>query len=285
MKKILLVLLVVLSTYFIQAQDNLYGTFYGIQAQVYKSNLFNSDDLRTDSFQTYSFTPGFGLQLEYGYLYESGFSISGGLQIATNSQKYKGTHSFYLYDLNATTTMTLIKIPLIMSKQAINEKKMKFIYSWGFYLGFNAGTKDHVTWDFKDPKAIDYEIDITKNTYTAGYVGDSVKSTWDLKKSPYRSMGFGALGAIGATYRIGKKTDFIAQARGDFMLSNIERTDEIEYTPTGKTAQFEKSKLDHPFGNYAKWMTSGNLNHNRSATHPFTLGLTLGIRHYIFDFD
>lgn len=284
MKKIILIAIFAFVSCQTNAQD-LYGSFYGLHLYAYKSNLFNSDDLRADSFQTYKFTPGIAGSFEYGYLYENGFSISGGLQFGTNNQKYSGSDNKIPYTMTATSKLSFLKIPLIMGKQALNDKKMKFLYTWGFYYAYNTGYSDYMMLDYGDSKIKNYEQNLSSNTYTSNLVGDTNKVTYDMSKRPYKRSSWGALASVGFNYRIGKKTDFVLQVKGEYSISNIEVNDEVEFTPTGSTAITEKPKLSHAFGDYAKYMTSGVGNYNRAATHPFNIGLSFGIRHYLFHFD
>jgi hypothetical protein len=266
------------------ASAQMYGTFYGVHLFTYKSNLFNSDDLRADSFQAYSFTPGIAGQFEYGYLYENGFSVSGGIQFGTNNQKYKGSDGTYNYDLKATTKTSYLKIPLTFAMQAINDRKMKFIFSWGFYYSYNAGYSDYILYDFKDPTVKDLETRIDKDTYVSNLVGDTAKTSYAMDNRPFKRHGLGALGGVGFNYKIGDKTDLMVQVKGEFLITNAENNEEVTFTPTGSTAITEKPRLDRPFQNYAKYMFAPKTNHNRAGTHPFNFGISIGIRRYLFDF-
>lgn len=278
---LLLLSFIILQT---QAQDTRYGTFYGVHLYGYKSNLFNSDDLRVDSFQTYSITPGFGIQAEYGFLAENGFSISGGIQFGTNNQNYKGSHINVPYTMKASTKTSFLKIPLTMGIQAINDKKMKFLYTWGFYYSYLTAASDYMLIDYILPQTRDIETNIKNNEKTVQIIGDTAKARYSMDKRPYRRHGLGALASAGVTYRIGHKTDLLIQAKGEFQFTNMETTDEVVFTPTSNfTSPY--TFLGHAFGNYAKWMDRQPANHNRAATRPFNLGISIGIRHYLWDFE
>ena len=77
--------------------------------------------------------------------------------------------------------------------------------------------------------------------------------------------------------------EFIGQLKGDFTLTNAEITDEIKFSPT-KTATTTYPYSGHAFQNYAKYMHDPKSNYNRASTHPFNVGISIGIRYYLFDF-
>lgn len=267
-----------------QISAQLYGPFYGVHLYTYKSNLFNSDDFRADSFQKYKMTLGIAGQFEYGFLYENGFSVSGGLQFGSNNQNYIGEDEDYPYDLKAKTKMSFLKIPLTFGWQAVNDRKMKFLFTWGFYYSYNTGYSDYILYDFKGSAIKDVEVNMKKDTWTSNMVDDTAKTSYVMDQRPYRRHGLGALGGVGFNYRIGEKTDLMVQAKMEFLITNAEHNEETVFTPTGSTAVLEKPRLDRPFENYAKYMYAPKTNHNRAGTHPFNLGLSIGIRHYLFDF-
>lgn len=281
MRKILTLLFIAMSTASAQAQQSeAYGPFYNINFFGYKSNLFNSDDLRADSFQAYALTPGFAGSLEKGYLYDNGFSYSLGIQFGTNNQKYTGSNRFYPYSLTATTKSSFLKIPLVFSHQSMNEKKLKFMYSVGFFYSLNTGYSDEIVMDNTDANLPDYTTKITKKEMVTTNNKDTMKSSYLLDHSPVSVHGFGAIAGAGISYRLASRLELVMQARTEFQFTNMEYNDEILLTPKAGTGSAE---LKHLYGNYAKYMTQPGF-YRRAATRPFNLGLQIGLRFYAFTF-
>lgn len=285
MKKLILIVFVAICSLQVSAQ--IFGPFYGVNLYVNKSNLFNSDDLRADSFQSYKMTSSFAGNFEYGYLYESGFSVATGIQFGSCNQSYKGSYNSYTQDLTASTKMSFIKIPVIFGIQKNNDKKMKFLYTVGLFYSYN--TKYSDTWEYTDKVAI---LGVThKDTYTltddvltySNNTNSTLNSSYSLSKRPYQRHGFGTSASIGFRYQMKGKMEFIGQLKGEFTLTNAETTEETRFTPVkAPTNTFGYS--GHAFSNYAKYMFDPNSNWNRASTHPFNLGISLGIRYYLFDF-
>ncbi|MBL7772065.1 MAG: hypothetical protein JNM95_04300 [Chitinophagaceae bacterium] len=288
MKKILVLCLAVLTIGIAKAQDRTYGPFYGIHVFGYKSNLFNSDDFRADSFQKYQFTPGFGATLEFGRLYQSGFSVAGGLSFGTSNQKYVGNDISYTYNMTATTSTSFLKIPIIFGLQAHKDKRLKYFYTLGFYYSYNTGYKDVRKKDYKDDltKAPTETTTITKDTYTITYDTTKLQTVLSMDKSPIVRNGFGALAGFGINYRIKDKMQFIAQLKGEFTITNIESIEKTRFRyvdGTNNTVGFPYS--GYVYDNYTKYMNDPKSNWNRSGTHPFNLGIQIGIRYYLYDFN
>jgi hypothetical protein len=281
MRKILTLLLLALGTATAQAQQTeAYGPFYNINFYGYKSNLFNSDDLRADSFQAYAFTPGFAGSLETGYLYDNGFSYSLGIQFGTNNQKYTGSDRFYPYTLTATTKSSFLKVPLVFSHQSMNDKKLKFMYSVGFFYSLNTGYSDEIVLDYTDANLPDYTTKITKKEMVTTNNKDTVKSSYLLDRRPVNTHGLGAIAGAGISYRLASRTELMVQARTEFQFTNMENNEEILMTPKSGTGV---SELKHLYGNYAKYMTQPGF-YRRAATRPFNFGLQIGLRFYVFTF-
>ena len=103
-----------------------------------------------------------------------------------------------------------------------------------------------------------------------------------LQQRRFRVNGLGALGSVGIKYQLKEKLEFIAQLKCEFTVTNAEITDEIRFTPINDPLSFPYS--GHAFQNYAKFMDDKNSNWNRASTHPFNLGISVGVRYYLFDF-
>lgn len=262
-------------------QTEAYGPFINLNVYGYKSNLFNSDDFRADSFQTYSMTPGFAGSIERGYLFENGFSYALGFQFGTNNQKYQGAHTSYPYKMTATSKSSFIKLPLTFAYQSRNDKKLKFMYSVGFYYSLNTGYTDEIVLDYIDPTAADYTTKITKKDMVTTNSKDTTKTSYAFDKKPVKSHGLGVLGGAGLSYRLKPRTELMVQVKTEFQFTNTESNEEILLTPKGSTPG--SPELKHVYGNYAKYMTQPGF-YRRAATHPFNLGLTIGLRCYLFTF-
>lgn len=259
-----------------------YGPFINFNVYGYKSNLFNSDDLRADSFQTYSMTPSFGASIERGRLYENGFSYAIGLQFGTNNQKYTGTHTNYPYKLTATTKTSFIKVPLTLAHQTRNDKKLKFMYSLGLFYSLNTGYSDQIVLDYIDPLLPDYTTSITKKGIETKNNKDTNKTSYVFENNPINTHGFGALGGIGISYRVASRTELMVNLKGEFQFTNMESTEENLWTPSGSTTG--TPELKHLYGNYAKYMVAPGA-HRRAGTRPFNIGLNIGLRFYLFTFQ
>ena len=267
-----------------QAQIEQYGPFVGGNLFLYKSNLYNSQDLHADSVQHYQITPGFGLSFDFGYRYLNGLSIQSGLSYGSSGQHYNGKDSVVgdVVTFSAKTNMSFIKVPLIFSMTTRNDKPVKAFYSVGIFAALNTGFSESFSFDFAHAVNASYTTTITKETYEVKYKNDTAKHAYNLNERPYRSLGWGAILALGASKRMNKKTEGFMQLKMEYQLSSSENTDQMIFTPQAGTA--DSKHLGYVWGNYAKYMHH-NGNYNRPATHPFNLGLTFGIRHFIFDFD
>lgn len=283
MKKVILGLTFLIASYSaFSQQTEAYGPFINFNVYGYKSNLFNSDDFRADSFQTYSMTPSFAASIERGRLYENGFSYSVGLQFGTNNQKYVGAHTNYNYKLTANTKASFLKVPLTLAHQTRNDKKLKFLYSIGLFYSLNTGYSDVIQLDYLDINAADFTTTITKKGYETKNNKDTFKTSYDFENSPVNSHGFGALAGVGISYRVASRTELMVNLKGEFQFSNMESTDENLWTPTGSTTG--TPELKHLYGNYAKYMSNSGA-YRRAATHPFNIGLNIGLRFYLYSFQ
>jgi hypothetical protein len=288
MKKLFVLCLLVMMILESQGQDRTYGPFWGIHAYTYKSNLFNSDDLRADSFQKYQLTLGAAGSVEYGYLYESGFSVSGGIEFGTNNQKYTGSDPGFPFTMNATTKVSFLKIPIVFGLQAHQDRKLKYMYTLGFFYSYNTGYSDVRSIDYDDQfsKAPTEFYEITKDTYTMRFDTTALQTVLSMDQRPIVRNGFGALAGLGVNYRLTDKVQFLAQVKAEFTITNIESLEKTRFkyvNGANNTIGFPYS--DYVYKNYAKYMHQNDRNWNRSGTHPFNLGLTLGIRYYLYDFD
>lgn len=283
MKKVILGFALLLGSLSSFAQETeAYGPFINFNVYGYKSNLFNSDDVRADSFQTYAITPSFAASIERGRLYENGFSYSVGLQFGTNNQKYKGAHKDYAYTLKATTKSSFIKVPLTLAHQTRNDKKLKFMYSLGVFYSLNTGYSDVIELDYIDPLLPDYTTSITKKGIDTKNNKDTNKTSYTFENSPVNTHGFGALGGVGISYRVKSRTELMVNLKGEFQVTNMESPDENLWTPSGSTTG--TPELRRHYGNYAKYM-NGTGAWRRAATHPFNIGLNIGLRFYLYSFQ
>lgn len=281
MKKKLLILLSVALGFQAQAQlKEIYGPFYSGSVFVNKGNLFNPDDLRADSFQAYALTPNVGLQFDYGYLFDNGISVSGGLHYSTCNQKYTGSASSYAYTLNGTTNASFIKIPITFSHQTRNDKLFKFIYSAGFFYAYTMGYKDQYSFDYKADNVATLTTTITQKEMTQVLEGKSEKAVYALRDNVFHRHNIGALVAAGISYRFKERWELISQVRSEIFMSNVENINQNVVTPAENTPGY--AQYAYVYGNYAKYMRSSNLNDRRSATRPFNLGLSIGLRKYVF---
>jgi hypothetical protein len=285
MKKLLSICIFLLASQLVDAQ--IYGPYIGASFYGYKSNLFNSDDLRVDSFQKYVITPGFAGSFDYGYLWENGVTFNTGLQIGTSNQKYKGGDTTFPYQFEAQTKLTQVKIPITIGKQTMHgEHKVVLIYSAGLYYAYTASYKDELFVNFTNKNIKDLRYVTEKKTFTEKWdIKDTITNAYVMSRRPYTKHGIGVVANLGIAYRIKEKLDFTVLAKAEFQVTNAEITDQIVYTNAKSGISnpiVPESK--HAFGNYAKYMTKANQNHNRSGTHPFNIGLSVGLRYYLFEF-
>jgi hypothetical protein len=286
MKKVLSICIFVLIANFSNAQ--IFGPYIGGSAYSFKSNLFNSDDLRVDSFQTYKKTLGFAGSFDFGYLWENGVSLNSGLQLGSNNQKYVGGDSSFPFQMEAKTKLTFLRIPLTIGKQRMDgEHKTVFIYSAGLFYSYNTGYKDEYLQDYYDTTIKDFRVITTKKTQTVSWVSkDTIISSYVMNKRPYTRHGFGAVATLGISYKLKAKLFLNVLAKGEFQITNAEVTDRITFSNIKNSVLTPIPPVTrHTFGNYAKYMTKSNANHNRAGTHPFNLGLSIGLRYYLFEFN
>ncbi len=287
MKKLSISLLV-LSLFSLKsvAQIEQYGPYVGGTGFVYKSNLYNAQDLNTDSVQNYSFTPGFGLSFDFGHKYLNGISISSGISFSTSNQNYSGNDTIIgdVVKFSAKTKMSYLKIPLILSMQTRNDKRAKAFYSLGVFYSYNTGYSETATWDYSHNNFYrDQTTTITKQSIETKYDKDTNSYVSNVSDRPYKRHGWGAILALGASKRYSKNGEWFIQTRIEYQISSSENNDEMVFTPAAGSK--DTKRVGHVWGNYAKYMHKANSNYNRAATHPFNLGLSFGIRYYLFDFE
>ncbi len=268
------------------AQIEQYGPFVGGTAFVYKSNLYNAQDLHADSVQKYAFTPGFGVSFDFGHKYLNGISISSGISFSTSNQNYKGKDTIIgdVVTFSAKTKMSYLKIPLIFSMQTRNDKKAKAYYSLGVFYSYNTGYSETSTLNYEHNNFYrDQTTTISKKSVTTKYDKDTNSYVSNISERPYQHHGWGAIMALGASKRYSKKGEWFIQTKIEYQISSSENNDEMVFTPA--VGSKDTRHVGHVWGNYAKYMHTTLSNYNRSATHPFDLGLSFGIRYYLFDFE
>ncbi len=276
-----LVLFVLQST----AQIEQYGPFVGGTAFVYKSNLYNAQDFASDSVQKYSTTMGFGAGFDFGHKYLNGISISSGLHFGTNNQNYKSKDTIPgdILTFTANAKMTFIKIPLVVSMQTRNDKAAKAFYSMGLFYSYNTGYSEKINWEYKHNTALNHTTTIKKQTIENAFPKDSNKYVSNVDQRPYNRHGWGAILGMGASKRYSKNAEWFCQLKIEYQISSSENNDEMVFTPAAGSV--DTKHVGHVWGNYAKYLHRTNSNYNRPATHPFDLGLSFGIRYYLFDFE
>jgi hypothetical protein len=286
MKKLSLIICCTIISLIASAQA--YGPYIGANVFAYKSNLFNSDDLRVDSFQEYVLTPGFTGGFDFGYLFENGVSINSGLHIGQANQRYRGGDSTFPFQIEATTNLTQVKIPITIGKQRMDgEHKTVLIYSAGLYYVYNASYSDDLLVDFTDKNTKDVRVTTNKKSKVEKWdIKDTILNSYLMSSRPYTRHGFGAVANLGISYKLKEKLFLNILARGEFQINNLEVTDQITYTNTRANVNNPILPVTrHEFGNYAKYMTRLQQNHNRSGTHPFNLGISIGLRYFLFEFN
>jgi hypothetical protein len=287
MKKIMLLLgycLVSVGSAFAQLEQ--YGPFVGGNAFVYKSNLFNASDLQADSVQKYKLTLGFSGGFDFGYRFENGVSVHSGISFGTSNQNYTGNDSIVgnVVEMTASSKLGFVKIPIMVSMQTRNEKPLKLFYSLGLYYGFNTGFSETYTFDYKYNDNIrDFTTTIKDKTVDTKYKNDTSIYNFELSDRPYKKHAWGAILGFGASKRMNDKLEGFAQLRIEYQISSVENTDEMVIIPNPGSKG--ESGVTRVWGNYAKYMHNAKSNYNRPATHPFNLGITFGLRYFLFDFE
>ncbi|MBK7763780.1 MAG: outer membrane beta-barrel protein [Bacteroidetes bacterium] len=271
---------------FANAQIEHYGPFVGGNVFVYKSNLYNAKDLASDSVQKYKATMGFSGGFDFGYRMLNGISISSGISFGTSNQKYASKDSIVgdVVDFKATTKMSFIKIPIVLSMQTRNDKPTKAYYSLGLFYSYNTGFSDNATWDYKHnsfspDRTMNIDGEIVENLFA----NDKKIYSSKISERPYRRHGWGAILGLGASKRFSEKAEWFIQSRIEYQVSSSENTDELIFNPT--PGSVEERRVGRVFGNYAKYMQNTKSSYDRPATHPFNIGLTFGLRYYLFDFQ
>ncbi len=287
MKNIYLSLALLLSTVssaFSQVEQS--GPFIGGNGFIYKSNLYNAHDAATDSVQKYSITMGFSGGFDFGYKSLNGISISSGISFGTSNQNYKSNDTIFgdILKFTANSKMTFVKIPLILSMQTRNDKPLKAFYSLGLFYSYNSGYSETINWDYTyNNFSPDLTTTIKKQSIENKYDKDTNKYVSNLSERPYRRHGWGAIMAMGASKRFNKNSEWFLQAKIEYQISSSENNDEIIFTPAAGSK--DTKRVGHVWGNYAKYMHKKEGNYNRPATHPFNLGITFGIRYFLWDFE
>ncbi|HNF71621.1 MAG TPA: outer membrane beta-barrel protein [Chitinophagaceae bacterium] len=269
-----------------QAQIEQYGPYIGLNVFGYKSNLYNAEDLASDSVQKYKMTFGFSGGFDFGYRALNGISISSGISFGTCNQNYSSTDSIVgdIVAFKATTKMSYLKIPVVVTMQTRNEKPVKAYYSLGLFYSYNTGASDEATWDYThNAFSPDLTLNIKGETIEKLYSNDKTKYEAKVNERPYRRHGWGGIFALGLSKQYSKKGEWFAQAKIEYQISSSENTDELTYTPT--PGSMEPRRTDHVWGNYAKFMPDNTSAYSRPATHPYCLGINIGIRRYLYDFD
>jgi hypothetical protein len=152
------------------------------------------------------------------------------------------------------------------------------------YYGYNATFSEEANWEYEYNNSYrDRTMTIDKETIETKYAGDTNKYVATIDDRPYKRHSWGAILGMGASKRMNKNTEGFVQFKIEYQISSSENTEETVFTPTKGSK--ETKRTGYVWGNYAKYMHGANSNYNRPATHPFNMGITFGIRYYLFDLE
>jgi hypothetical protein len=286
MKKIWIPFLALMAfSYVSKAQIEHYGPFVGGNVFGYKANLYNAKDFAADSVQKYKMTFGVSGGFDFGYRWLNGISISSGISFGSCNQNYGSKDSIAgdIVDFSASTKMSFVKIPLVISMQTRNDKPRKAYYSLGVFYSYNAGFSETATWDYTHNSfSPDKTINIKGEEIETQLANDSKIYKSTMSERPYQRHAWGAILGLGMSKRYSDNAEWFFQTKVEYQVSSSENTDEVTFTPT--EGSVEPRRVGHVWGNYAKYMQNDKASFSRPATHPFCLGLTFGIRYYLFNF-
>lgn len=261
------------------------GMQWGLTGGGYTSMLTNRDDIDADQrldVETMNFTYAAGI--EGIYWFERHIGFGGQLLYWNAGGKYTGLDTLTKIELNATTTMTRLKLPLMFYFKSYNRyypnRRVRFNAMFGPYVSVLSGYTEDVRFTQKDNPNFKQYYKITGDSYsTDGLTGK-------LNAQLYKPFELGFTFGVGTEVRLWRKTVVALNVRTDIGISDVEdkRVMKMEYSNGTKDTAYSF------FGKgYAKYVaaTQADIQNgwqaNRPATKNFSLGAFLSVRKYFGD--
>jgi hypothetical protein len=257
------------------------GMEWGLTGGGYTAMQPNRDDMEADQRldpQMMNFTYAAGVEGIYWFQKSVGFG--GQLLLWNSGAVYTGKDTLTKLDLNATTKMTYLKLPLLFHFKSYNRyypnRRTRFSAMFGPYVALMSSFSDEVTlsnaeFNIKTTSTIDNQT--ISSPGVQGKINGKIYKPFDL------GFTFG----VGGELRLWKRTVVALQIRTDLGFFDIE-------DKRDRKVKYDNNPLEYDFkywdGLYSKYNTPNILDNlagfqaNRPATKNFSVGAFLSLRKY-----
>lgn len=276
---LLLVGLIFLQTY---AQK---GMYVGGVFQAHNSWLLNEDDLNAGDELIYTFTPGIGAGMHFGYQLNKHHAVEAQFIFAKHGQRYKTYYLLVLQNYIESPSNTIFtqlnyfKIPLLWSFGLnLSPKAVLRLYS-GPELFLLTKDRDII---ISSKKSVNVRNGIHTilsgvNAYVRNYdYCECFCAPNYLDSSPYKNLLFGWKAGIGISYKINSLLAFDLMIRGEYTFGDVENKNSnliILYANSTKEEKYWNKMPKFFYNSYGE--------HARPATSLLSVGLNLGITYFI----
>lgn len=284
MKNLILLLLCtfILGNIYAQREPPLKGMQYGITAGGFMSALGNADDMNADGRldPKLMFNYGGGIEIIKWMGYNFGIGTQVNYWMA--GMKYTGFDTLSKLNLDATTSLTYIKLPVMLYYRSYNryypERKLRFNIYMGPYIALMQDAND--SWKITNADKsvnVKYETTQVDFSYGNGIVKGKVKSGF-----VYEPIDLGFVFGMGVEYRLWRRTTVALSLRTDIGATDVEHKGNIEILYNGTSTPVNTYYWG---GLYSKYVGNSyndpRFEANRPATKNFAIGGFLSIRRFI----
>jgi hypothetical protein len=158
----------------------------------------------TDSNSTVAFdkdaTIGFAAGISGAYYFNENIGLSLGLQYATQGQKYKDYHFFSYVTYTKETSLSYLRLPLMLNYVTSNQYLLSFRAQAGLYAGMLLNYTDESSFTVFNGEA--GSVNAEGETATTQYVSPiepllSFTDKGKFSKKPFKSTDFGVTAGVG----------------------------------------------------------------------------------------
>lgn len=264
------------------------GIIVGLNAYVYKSNLYNKADFKADdNYMKYIRSYGRSYGFELGYQLNPQWQIAIEPNFASMNQGYEGLEYYQFSEpqikREISTKLNYFKLPITLSRY-FGTKKLKLQSHIGCTIWRLRSYTDEYKVANLPGNEVKFVQTIDDKSYHYEIPNSLYKSDIVLSENLYTNIALGIHGGLGASYNFTQKIQAFANIRIEYSFSGIENKDSLEIveaTPSSlkgrKLAPFGSSTVKYFDSDY----TAPDPNAERLPTHLFNMGICIGFRYLI----
>jgi hypothetical protein len=265
----------------------LLGMEWGLTGGGFTSMLTNRDDIDADKrldpqMMNFSYAAG----VEGIYWFQKTVGFGGQLLYWNGGAAYKGLDTITKLSLDAQTSMTYLKLPLMFHFKSFNRyypnRRTRFSAMFGPYVALLQSYSDKLTITNED-NTYKSEVSYDNTSYTANVNGGSTPTKGSINGKIYKPFDVGFVFGVGGEVRLWKRTVVALHIRTDLGFSDVEDKRKRKFKLDGQTAETD---IDPWGGLYAKYTPPNALDNlagfqaNRPASKNFSVGAFLSLRKY-----